>query len=149
METVAKQLENALAKIGELGAQVKSLTDSVAALTAERDTAVKALETEKATCAKAIAEANAATTVAQTELANEIAGHGATKKDLEKARHALANPAFADAGTRGQSKGTDEGGSSASDVPMTPAQANAEYKKIEDPVARARFRSEHAKELGL
>lgn len=144
-QTVVQQLDAA-------NAQILQLTNSVAALTQQRDDAIKATETLKADHAAIIEKVNAAATKASNDLAAEIAAHGATKKDLEKAQHALAHPAFADAAARGEMKPTPEGGAAQVAHVMTNAEHMTEYKRIRDSgnhVEAAAYRTKFAKELGI
>jgi hypothetical protein len=155
--TVVTELENAMARIDALEASAKSAADASAAahaaVTAERDAAVAALSAEKEVSAKAgeaIAAAAAELKVVQDECAK-------VKADLELAKSALANPAFAAAAYVGLKMATPEGGSEAENVKpeMTYEQATAAHDAIEgeDAIETARmreaFRAEHAKELRL
>lgn len=147
--TIVQELEQANKSIAGLTAANVDAARSVVAITAERDAAKQAHADAIAAHEKAIVEVNAAAKKASDDLAAECVAHGATKQQLEKAQHALANPAFADAAVRGETKPTAEGGAAPANPPMTLAQAMAEYNKITDAVARAQYRNEHKKELGI
>ena len=144
METPVQQLETALAQIETMKTEHAS---ALAAVTTERDTlkvALAAEQTKTAESAEAMKGAQAALTAKQTEL-------DATKADLDKARAALANPAFAAAAAVGSDPKAvvPEGGAASGKAEKTQAEWLAEYEKIEDAKLRAEFREKHAKELGI
>lgn len=122
----------------------KSLSEAQVALAA-KDVEIAAV---KAAADKAVAEAGEKLGAAEAQAKAEQELHAATKAELDKARLALANPAFADAAIVGAAKATPEGGAEAARK-MTREEALAEYQKIEGAVARAKYREAHAEELGL
>lgn len=147
--TIVQELEQANKTVATLTAANLDAAKQIVAITAERDAAKLAHSEAIAAHEKAMAEVNAAAKKTSDELAGEIAAHGATKQQLEKAQHALAHPAFADAAIRGEQKPTAEGGAATQDKVLTYAEAQAEYKKITDPKAASEYRKKHAKELGI
>lgn len=115
----------------ELAVAVKAQADAVAALDAEKQAYV-ASKTESDKAMKAEQDA-----------------HAVTKTALETAQKKMVNPAFQDASVKGSEKPAVEGGADAGKTVLTKAEALVEYNKINDPAARARFRTEHKNELGL
>lgn len=154
MDTVAKQLETALARIAELDAAAQASAKALADAQAEVKALTVAngnLQEAAQASAKALTEAKAAHEVA---LKAEQQAHEASKAELAKAKEALKNPAFAAAAAAGQKTATEEGGSPASDKPMTKEEAIKAYsgmpnKTMDDARARAEFRKAHAELLGL
>lgn len=149
MATIVQQLEESQKACAAAISSNVEQAAQIVAITGERDAAKTAHADAVKAHADELAKVKASATKASEDLAGEIAAHGSTKQQLEKAQHALAHPAFADAATRGEKKPTAEGGTGTEIPPATPEQVQAEYRKIEDPVARARFRNEHKKELGI
>lgn len=123
----------------------KGLAAQVASSTTERDAARAEVAQAKAELVKAQETVKAA----QDAQVKSESDHAATKKELNAAKTALANPAFADAAIKGNAKPVAEGGTPSNDEPLTFEQALVEYKKITDPKAQVAFRAEHAKELRL
>jgi len=148
--TVVQQLEEAGKKIVSLEQAAldaaQAHASALAALALEKEEALKALEVEKASVVSAQAKANEANTALETEKATREKA----ESELANAKKVRANPAYAAAGTAGSKTPVAEGGSiGGAGAVMTREQAEQEYKKIDDPVARARFRAEHKKELEL
>lgn len=147
--TVVEQLEEKIVAVEHLSAEANELRGKLdAAEKAAKEAEAVRLEFERELSAK-LAAANAELADAKQLLADEQAKHRQTKDALEKAREALANPAFADAGTRGVISPTAEGGVPPGEPPMTQEKALFEYRKLRDPIAKAIFRREHAAELGI
>lgn len=144
-ETPVQQLEKALATIEAMKAEHAS---ALAAVTTERDTLKAALADEQkktAESAEAMKGAQAALTAKQTEL-------DAMKADLDKARAALANPAFAAAAAVGSDPRAvvPEGGAASNAAVKTQAEWLAEYRKLDgDAQAQKAFRVAHWRELGI
>jgi len=94
--------------------------------------------------AKLVSEATKATEA----LNAEKAASAQIQQELDKAKVALDNPAYAAAAVVGSATAVAEGGSQASRT-LTKEEANAEYNKITDARERAEYRKNHRKELGL
>jgi hypothetical protein len=134
MEAKAQALASADATIKagvELIAQANKERDEVKAVLAS-------IEAKHVENLKAVQESFAAEQVKNDQL----------KAELEAAKKTLANPAFGAAAAKGDNVAVEEGGAAAKSM-MTFAEAHAEYKKINDPHARAEFRAKHAVELQL
>jgi hypothetical protein len=148
--TVAQELIAATEANATLTADWKAKCEAVAMLTAENTGLKTALETVKASVVALKDEHAKALTVAETAFKAEQTAHITTKTELETAKKALANPAFAAAAVTGSKVAVAEGGAEAQDTAkITKENAEAEYKKIVDPKARADFRDKYAVELGL
>jgi hypothetical protein len=144
-------IEELAATKADLDAKVLALANAEAAMKAAVDLAGQAKkELDDVKAAMAAMESAKAEELAKLDGAvkAEAVAHEGTKQKLEKAEKALANPAFAAAAAVGSSVAVPVGGAEATSV-MTREQALAEYKKIEDPAARAQFRADHAAELKL
>jgi phage shock protein A len=146
-KTVVQELVEARQMIAAHEATIAEHIAAVGNLTANLDAAAKEITALR----EQIAQMDKAKCIAVDALAAEQSAHAATKAELDKAKNALANPAFVDAGARGQASPTPEGGSSA-DV-KTPEQAQEEYRKLQRGGADAKtleaYRNQHARELGL
>lgn len=139
--TVVEQLEASVKELAELKASSDAQAQEIAALKAQ-------LEEQSKQGVEALASAKVAADEAVKALTVEQAAHAEAKAELEKARAALANPAFAAAAVKGQDEATPEGAAEAVAV-KSAADLLAEYRAIADPVERARWRADHMKELGL
>jgi predicted nucleic acid-binding Zn-ribbon protein len=135
--------------------ETKAALESEQLKLVETSKLISGLEVKLADTTKALDTASAEILVlkdsavkVQAEIIAEKSAHEATKAELATAKAALANPAFAAAAAQGDKQAVKEGGAEASHV-MTKAEALVEYKKLNDPVAEACFRRDHAKILGL
>lgn len=134
-------------------ATVKAVADAL-----QHEADVRAIEQGKTDLAAKQTELDTAKielAKAEDVATKEIAEHLKTKQklenvkaELEVAKKALANPAFASAAVNGSKTGIAEGGSEAANT-LTQPEALAEYSKLTDPKARAEYRKNHAVELGL
>lgn len=149
MATIVEQLSQAQETIKTFEAEKKALNDKVSAAEAVTKSANEAKSKAEADL-KSAQDAHAGD-VAEKEkaLKAEQSAHEATRVELAKAKQALANPAFADAAIVGSKKPAPEGGIASDTPPMTPDEAAAKYKAISDPKARAAFRKENWKILGI
>ena len=143
--TVVEQLEAQGKELATAQAGIADLTAKLAAKDAELAAAGVALKAAQADVAKAQADVKTAQDAAKAE----ADAHGKTKVELDKAQKALANPAFAAAAAVGDVKPVAEGAPEAGKAAMTKAEMESEYEKITDAKERAKYRKEHAKELGL
>lgn len=144
MSTVVQDLEKAAGRIVELEAALAASGNALTAAQAAIEDGAKALADERAVSAKA----REAVKAAADALAAEQASHAQTKAQLEQAQKELENPAYLAVKNQGSSAAVPEGGAQAAEK-KTRAEWSAEHNAITDPVAQARFRSEHRKELGL
>lgn len=146
-KTVVEELTEAHARIATLEASAtESLTQHESALStiAARDATIK--EHVATIAARDATIAASAVSIKAEQDANE-----ATRAELATAKTALANPAFAAAAATG-SKAKDGATPAAvheDGAPATKAEAIAQYRKIEDPKARAEYRVQHKDILGL
>ena len=143
--------------------QIEQLQAENATLkTAQADLTARAEKAEKTVAESAVllAKTDEAVKAADLELKAEKTAHEATKAKLaetvsvlDKAKAALANPAHMAAAVDGLKTATAEGGTPASEEPMTKEQAMVAYNKLPDGMegakARADFRAQHGKLLGL
>lgn len=137
----------------QLAGKVKALEIAVT----ERDAAVKAAADMKAAAEKAVTDLAAAIEAHKAELTEqgkvleaEKAERAKLAEELEKARKALANPAFVDAAASGTKNPAPAGMPAADQVEFkSQAEALAAYKKIEGARERAEFRKQHKEILGL
>lgn len=144
-------------------ADLKAAGDALAAMTTRAEAAEKALAGAEQLGRDSLATVQKLTgdlKAAEDLLTGEQTAHTATKDALAKVQAAVAsNPAFADAAAKGSANPPAAGAPGADEQAKpnkTRAQWDAEYKAIRDgsgegfgPVAAAKFRSEHAKELGI
>ena len=141
LETANKALEGQLAALQAETDKLKTAhAESLAALqttVSERDTTIADLTKQLATASRAADEAAKLRTGLEAKVASLTA-------DLDKARAALANPAFADAAARGQTTPPRDGGEPK--TAKTDDQFLEAYKAEQDPVKRAVMWREHVGE---
>lgn len=144
-----------------------SLVSTLQEVTEQRDALLKEREAAQGQLASAQAEIDGlkkevASMAAQVQeksaqMAQAVEAHAATKethqrleKEIDGLKQALANPAFAAAAATGSEKAVAEGGAVQEAIEeKTPQQAKSEYKQIQGARARAEFRKQYAKQLGL
>jgi hypothetical protein len=135
--TLATDNKVQLEALGKANAEIVSMKAVIEKLTVE---------------AKAFAEAQAKVIAdAQAVLIAEQTAHAADKLELDKAKAALANPAFAAAAATGSKKAVGEGRSEAQSTEemVTKENAEAKYRQLPNAQAKAEFRAQYGKELGL
>lgn len=146
--TLKQDYDAALAQIDALKAAGLEDAKRIATLQSAGEAAAKENADLKAAAAKVEVEHKAALELIAAERDALKVEKEALATELANAKKTLENPAFKAAQADGQKQATAEGGQPPVVVPMTQAEAEAELKKITDPVARAKFRAEHMKELG-
>jgi chromosome segregation ATPase len=154
--SIVKELKNAETKIAALQNELAEAQGAVAAVVAEKDLAIEALNAEIDGIKKQaveLSEAKAAVEAVVAERDTQVTALEAEKADIsaqvEKLQKAIeSNPAFAAAAAPGNAP-VNDGGQAGSDAPKTQAEWLKEYAKIEDPKQQAAFRKEHFAELGL
>lgn len=118
-EFQAALVEAQAVEVGQLKAEILTLTEGNSKLAAD------------------LSASQAAVVDAQAKIAVVEAERGAIAGKLEKAEKALANPAFADAALPGASNALPEGGEASPPSGKSPTWD--EFHKIKDPAARTEF----------
>lgn len=147
--TIVEQLSESQTRVAALEGELKVAAEKAVVDAQSLAAAVKAkAEIEESIKAKTEAHAKAMTeaTEAKAKLEAELA---LAKSELEKARAALANPAFADAAIVGSAETAQSGMPPAEEVPLTHEAALKKYCALEDPRERAEFRKANWKILGI
>jgi hypothetical protein len=150
--TVIQELEQTVAMLGAAKAEAAAAREALAKAQAEHTAAIAAVQAQLAAKDGEIAEGGQKLTNAETLVAKLMAENEATTSALDKARRALANPAFADAMAIGASAVVADQAAPPTVQPMTFEQAHSEYIRIRDTLgakAAADFRAQHAEILKI
>lgn len=144
---MAEESKTIIQQLADAQAALADATGKLQALNATHADVLKGAETMKI----ALAAADEARVKAKGLLKVEQDAHKATQAELATAKQALANPAFADAARKGSAGAGHDGGVAGSEVacPQTKAEAMKQYNALESAAARAQFRKQHAKLLGI
>ena len=146
--TVVQELEEKKGELEASAVKIAELEASIVSLNEESSKAIEALNMEAAEAKKHLDASVAECAELKSQIDVKDAKLAEIEEDLNKAKAALANPAFAAAAVSGSEKSVEEGRSEAK-ARMTKEEALAEYKNISDAKERAEFRKAHKEELGL